>query len=36
MYGEEWEWLVVGDWSDTAYQNTDTSSQSTLAITSEM
>jgi hypothetical protein len=36
MYGEEWEWLVVGDWSDTAYQNTDPSSQSTLAVTSEM
>ena len=36
MYGEEWEWLVVGDWSDTASQNTDPSSQSTLAITSEM
>ena len=36
MYGEEWEWLVVGDWSDTAYQDADLSSQSTLAITSEM
>ncbi len=36
MYGEEWEWLMVGDWSDTAYQNADPSSQSTFAITSEM
>ena len=36
MYGEEWEWLVVGDWSDAAYQNGDPSSQSTIPITSEM
>ncbi len=36
MYGEEWEWLLVGDWSDTAYEKGDHSSQSTLAITSEM
>ena len=36
MYGEEWEWLVVGDCSDTAYQNGDPSSQSTIEITSEI
>ena len=36
MYGEEWERLVVGDWSDAAYQNGDPSSQSTIAITNEM
>jgi serine/threonine protein kinase len=36
LYGEEWEWLVVGDLSDAAYQNGDPSSQSTIAITSEM
>ncbi len=36
MYGEEREWLVAGDWSDAAYKNGDPSSQSTLAITSEI
>jgi hypothetical protein len=36
MYGEEREWLVVEDWSDNAYEKGDQSSQSTLAITSEM
>jgi hypothetical protein len=36
MCGEEREWLVAGDWSDAAYKNGDPSSQSTLAITSEM
>jgi hypothetical protein len=36
MYGEEREWLLVEDWSDTAYEKGDHSSQSTLAITSEM
>ena len=36
MYGEEWEWSVVEDWSDTAYKKGDHSFQSTLAITSEM
>ena len=36
MYGEEWEWSVVEDWSDTAYKKGDHSSQSALAITSEM
>jgi len=36
MYGEEWEGLVVEDWSDAAYQNGDLSSQSTIAITNEM
>ena len=36
MYGEECEWLVVGDWDATDYQNGDLSSQSTIAITNEM
>jgi hypothetical protein len=36
MYGEEWEWLVVGDWSDAAYKTGDLSSQSTIAVTSEI
>jgi hypothetical protein len=36
MYGEQWEWLVVGDWSDAAYKTGDPSSQSTIAVTSEM
>jgi hypothetical protein len=36
MYGEEREWLVVGDWSDAAYKTGDPSSQSTIAVTSEM
>jgi hypothetical protein len=36
MYGEEWEWLVVGDWSDAAYKTGDPSSQSTIAVTSEI
>jgi hypothetical protein len=36
MYGEEWEWLVAGDWSDAAYTTGDLSSQSTIAVTSEI
>jgi serine/threonine protein kinase len=36
LYGEDWEWLVVGDWSDAAYQNGVPSSQSTIAITNEI
>jgi hypothetical protein len=36
MYGEEWEWLVVGDWSDAAYKTGAPSSQSTIAVTSEI
>jgi hypothetical protein len=36
LFGEDWEWLVVGDWSDAAYQNGDPSSQSTIAITNEI
>ena len=36
MHGEEWGWLMAGDWSDAVYQNGDPSSQSTIAITSEM
>ena len=36
MYGEELEWLVVEDWSDTSYKKGDHLSQSTLAITTEM
>jgi hypothetical protein len=36
MNGEEWEWLVVGDWSEAAHKTGDSSSQSTIAVTSEM
>jgi serine/threonine protein kinase len=36
MCGEEWEWSAVVDWSDAAYKTGDPSSQSTIALTSEM
>jgi hypothetical protein len=36
MYGEEWEWSAVVDLSDAAYKTGDPSSQSTIALTSEM
>jgi len=36
MYGEEWEWSAVVDWSDAAYKTGAPSSQSTIALTSEM
>jgi len=36
MCGDERECLVAGDWSDAAYKTGDPSSQSTLAITSEI
>ena len=36
MYGDERECLVAGDWSDAAYKTGDLSSQSTIAVTSEI